>query len=88
MVQEMLSLKMKKLKGLNSDILDQQSRGYIPDIFQRDFTVVFLIISKNFEKFTINYMRQVVFVKITSLNLLKIDSITGIFLYILQHFEE
>ena len=88
MVQEMLSLKMKKLKGLNNDILDQQSRGYFPDIFRRCFTVVFLIISKNFEKFTINYMRQVIFVKITSLTLLKIDSITDIFLYILQHFEE
>ena len=33
-------------------------------------------------------MRQVIFVKVTSLTLLKIDSMTGVFLEILQHFEE
>ena len=73
----MLSLKMKNLKGPNNDIFDQQSQGYFPDLFRRCFTVVFLI---NSEKFTIKYMRQVFFVKVTSLSLLKIDSITGIFL--------
>ena len=73
----MLCLKMKNLKGLNNDIFDQQSQGYFPDIFRRRFTVVFLINSK---KFTIKYMRQAFFVKVTSLSLLKIDSITGIFL--------
>ena len=33
-------------------------------------------------------MRQVIFVKVTSLTLLKIVSMTGVFLEILQHFEE
>ena len=75
----MLSLKMKKLIGLNNDILDQQSRGYFTDIFRRCFTVVFLIISKNFEKFTTTYMRQVFFVKITSLTLLKTNSLSQVF---------
>ena len=46
---------------------------YFPKVFYNSFL-------NNFEKFMMKYMRQVNFVKVRSLALLKIDSITGVFL--------
>ena len=70
----MLSLKMKSLKGLNT-IFSTSNEEDIFQIFSRYFLKVFYnSFLDNFEKFTIKYMRQIIFVKITSLTLLKMLS--------------
>ena len=47
-------------------------RRSCPKVFYNSFL-------NNFEKFMMKHMRQVFFVKVTSLTLLKIDSSTGVF---------
>ena len=84
---------MRNLKGLNNnDIFDQESRVYFPVVsIQKQSSCPKMFYNSflnNFEKFMMKRMRQFFFVKVTSLTLLKMDSSTGVFLQILQRFEE
>ena len=87
----MLSFSMRNLRGLKTDIFDQQSRGFFqssafsstrPEVF---CIKVPLIVSKNSPE---NTCVGVFFNKVASITLLKADSGTRAFLQILQHFEE
>ena len=79
----MVSLKMRKLKGLKNDIFDQQSRGsFLSSAFRsalarRCFTKKLpLTISKNSKE---NTCLGVLFNKVSNLTLLKTDSSTRVF---------
>ena len=78
----MPSHKMRNHKGLNNDIFDQQRRGYflVVSIQKQLPKVLYNSILNNFEKFTIKHMRNVSFVNVASLTLLKIDYSTGAFM--------
>ena len=81
-VHKMPSLKMRNHKGLNNDIFDQQPQGYFLVVsIQKQLRKVFYnSILNNFENLTIKHMRNVSFVNVASLTLLKIDSSTGAFM--------